>query len=162
MGMDIHIYLAKEGEKTKEIEFGGRNSEWFDNMMGDRGYDDCYDYLDLHYELSPFTDKEIVEQAEEWEYFSPRYVRVDAFKYWFEKYRPHISAGWVSTYDMWRIKNKGYIPEDMNIAMDPNKPAEDQHFVEVVNIYDCSLWLYNYLVDNKICDDAHITYFFDH
>jgi hypothetical protein len=46
--------------------------------------------------------------------------------------------------------------------LDGEDIIEDVRFIEVTDKYDCSAWLYSYLVDNDISDDATIQYCFDH
>ena len=94
-------------------------------------------------------------------YFDHRSVKVHDFLDWFTTYHPEIEAGWVTTYDRWRIFNKGYIPENPQHYLHEDDVMEDMHFVEYENPYDCSKWLYNYLIDNKVPDEADITYWFD-
>lgn len=159
MGMDIHMALVKNNEYVKENIFDGRNSDWFNNMMGN-GWDDLYDKLPINYGLSDQTPVEYEEKYKDW-CFDYHYVNVKNFKEWFQKYRPDIDAGWVSTYDKWRIEKKGYIPKDILHYLPEDANPADMHFVEVINPYDCSAWLFTYLVENDIEDDVDIVYCFD-
>ena len=159
MGMDIHMALVKNNEYVKEDIFDGRNSDWFNNMAGN-GWDDVYDKLPMNYGLSEQTPAEYEEKYKDW-CFNYRYINVKDFKEWFQKYRPDIDAGWVSTYDKWRIEKKGYIPEDIFHYLPEDANLADMHFIEVINQYDCSAWLFTYLVDNNIDDDVDIVYCFD-
>lgn len=159
MGMDIHIYLSKKDGGTNEIEFGGRNSIWFNNLMIQE--DDAYNHFEPHHGVSPYLDEKIKKESEDRWYFEHHYISVGDFKEWFTKYKPNKDAGWVTTYDAWRIENQGYIPYDISHTMLEDVKIEDQHFVEIPNREDCSDWLYNYLINVKAPDDAHITYWFD-
>lgn len=161
MGMDIHMHLVKDGEYVKKNIYDGRNREWFANLQ-DEGWDDCYDNLDIIFGLSPKAPKTIdVAKLREDGYFGFYHIPVKRFKEWFETYRPDKDAGWVSTYDKWRIENKGYVPDDLMHYIPEDARIEDLHFVEVVNPYDCSAWLYQYLIENEIDNNADITYWFD-
>lgn len=161
MGKDIHLNIVQNGEYIKKEIFDGRNSEWFANLEGD-GWDDCYDHLDTEFGLSPQAPKELnIEKMREEGYFNFYYINVKKFKEWFQQYRPDIDAGWVSTYDKWRIENKGYIPENIFHYLSEVENPADMHFIEITNQYDCSAWLFTYLVDHKIDDNADITYWFD-
>lgn len=161
MGMDIHIHIVKNGEYVVKNIYTGRNSDWFDNMMGN-GYDDCYNYLDLIFGISPQAPKNLdAKELSKKGYFDFFYVSVKNFKNWFKQYRPDISAGWVSTYDKWRIEHKGYIPEYMAYTLTKEDILEDMHFVEVTNPYDPSAFIYSFLIENDIDDNADITYWFD-
>lgn len=161
MGMDIHMNITREGEFVARDIFDGRNREWFNNLQGD-GWDDVYDELPRMYGFSDEAPAELSQRYKKEDgYFGFYHVNVADFKVWFEKYRPDKDAGWVSTYDKWRIENKGYIPEDMMHYIPEDARIEDLHFVEVVNKYDCSNWLYNYLIDHNIPGDAEIEYCFD-
>lgn len=161
MGKDIHIHIVQNKEYIKKEIFDGRNSEWFANLTRD-GLDDCYDLLDIKYGLSPQAPEEIDKKSlTEDGYFDFYYINVKEFKDWFQKYRPDIDAGWVTTYDKWRIENKGYVPEDICHYLSEDDNPADMHFIEIVNQYDCSAWLSTYLVDHEIDDNADITYWFD-
>ena len=83
-------------------------------------------------------------------YFDFRAIKVNDYINWFRKYRPDKDAGWVSTYDKWRIENKGYIPEDIDHYLDPEANPADMHFIEIEKKYDCAKWLYDYIIDNNI------------
>lgn len=160
MGMDIHIYHASKGKETKEINFGGRNRAWFNSLQCNG--EDVYDLLDIKYGVSPYADEKLKDVAEEtFGYFGHHYFKVEDFIRWFVNYHPDKTAGWVTTYDAWRIKNQGYIPSDPSPIMLENIQPEDQVFMEFPNLDDCSEWLYDYIIDNNIPKDDHITYWFD-
>ena len=161
MGRDIHLsILSTEGEVLKYDIFDGRNSNWFDNMSG-KGWDIEYNHLNICYGFPESTPEDFVKHYEDRSYFDRRYINVNNFCNWFEKYRPDLDAGWVSTYDKWRIEKKGYIPEEPIHYLETTDNINDMHFVEFENKYDCSKWLYNYLKDNNIPKDANIVYCFD-
>lgn len=161
MGMDIHLYIFKNKECIAENIFDGRNTTWFNNMMG-RGDNEVYDYLPLDYGVSD-------EVSEDWyrlhedpaSYFGHHYINVKEFKDWFLKYRPDVDAGWVTRYEAWAYEHKGIEPGCFQKKLKHNDIIEDMKFITVTNQYDCSAWLYSYLVDNNIPDDATIQYCFD-
>ena len=158
MGRDMYMHIVKDGQIIKKDIFDGRNSEWFSNMS-EEGWDDEYDFLNIKYGISPKANKDIFTGTEEdKKYYNFYYVSVKDFCDWFINYRPDMRAAWVSTYDKWRIENKGYIPEDPAHYLSKDDVIEDMHFVEYINKYDCSLWLYEYLMNNNIDMEADITY----
>ena len=162
MGVDIHMYIVKDKEIIADNIFDGRNSEWFNNLM-QRGNDDEYDYLPVKWNISPMAPDILeTEYKEEDGYYGFRYMKVEDFMKWFDKYRPDKDAGWVTAYDKWAYKNKHYYVEPLHYfpsseEINPN----DLHFIEVINYYDCSRWLYKYIKENNIPMDADITYWFD-
>lgn len=161
MGVDIHMSIVKDKEILAKDIFDGRNSEWFNNLQG-RGWDSEYDKLPISTGFPENCSERLVKYKDIFGYYGFYYISVKDFCEWFLKYRPDIDAGWVSTYDKWRIEKKGYIPEDPQHYLDKEDNVNDMHWVEFENIYDCSKWLFDYLVSNKIPDDANIVYFFDH
>ena len=161
MGRDIYMHIVESGCVLKRDIFDGRCSAWFDNLT-DYGWDSCYDHLPVKYDLSPESPEELKkEYSEENGYYDFRYIKVSDFLNWFEKYRPDIEAGWVTTYEKWLIEKKGYVPEDVKHYLDKDDDIRDMHFVEFKKPYDCSKWLYYYLKDNEIPLQADITYCFD-
>jgi hypothetical protein len=159
MGRDIHLnILSAEGEVLKQDIFDGRNSEWFDNMCG-RDDDPEYNHLNICYGFPENASEDFVKHYKDG-YFDHRYINVKDFYDWFINYRPDLDAGWVSTYDKWRMERKGYIPDAIHYLPAKNNSI-DMHFVEIENEYDCSRWLYNYLIDNNISFSANIVYCFD-
>lgn len=161
MGMDIWLNLVKNGKYVKQNIFDGRDSDWFANLRRE-GCDEEYEYLNIRYGYSDQAPAEYKEEYnKENDYFDFYYVSVKDFKEWFEKYRPDKKAGWATTYEKWRIENKGLMPEVLPIWLPEDTNVADMHFVEYENKYDCSKWLYNYLVDNDIEEDVDIAYCFD-
>ena len=164
MGVDIHLSIIHNGEVIKKEIFDGRNSEWFGNLQGE-GWDEVYNELYRFYIGYGFPEDAPEDFAKHYEdryYYGHHYVKVGDFIEWFNKYRPDKDAGWVSTYDKWRIENKSYIPEDLPHSMPTEGRVEDWHFIEYENVYDCSRWLVEYIIDNKIPLEATIFYCFDH
>ena len=163
MGIDCHMYIVKNKEYVKENIFDGRNSEWFFNMMGD-GNADEYNTLPIHYGISEQSPDAYDAEFSNW-CFSFRYINVEDFKNWFEKTRPDKDAGWVTRYDKWAYENKGIEPEEICHYLSSLGDEVDKsefEFIEIENRWDCSRWLYNYLIDNDISDEADIQYCFDH
>lgn len=141
--------------------FEGRNTTWFNNMMG-RGNDEVYNSLPLGYGISDETPNKWASLYEDpGSYFGHHYIKVKEFKDWFEDKRPDIDAGWVTRYEAWAYKHKGIEPEVLQKRLWETDIIEDMKFIEVTNVYDCSAWLYCYLLDNDIPDDATIQYCFD-
>lgn len=164
MGMDIHISIVKNKEYIAKEIFDGRSREWFDNLR-ERGNDYEYNHLPVeYYNRFPEEDAPLdlnIDKLEDDGYFDFRAIRVDKYIDWFEKYRPDKDAGWVTTYEKWQIENKGFIPDDIDHYLDPEANPADMHFIEVEKKYDCSKWLYNYLINKDILLDAYIIYYFD-
>ena len=163
MGMDIHMNIVKDGKILFKDIFDGRNSEWFNNLMNN-GWNDEYDHLPSHMGIPENCPKEIEDDfnlsANEG-YFGFYYMTVKAFKNWFDNYRPDIKAGWASTYDKWRIEKKHYSPDELPIFLSKEDNKDDMHFIEYIDYYDCSRWLYKYLKENEVPDDCYISYYFD-
>ena len=160
MGMDIHLYIAKDKEYIARDIFDGRNTEWFNNMMGD-GNDEVYDSLPIKWGISDETPKTFSEEFKDW-CFGFRYLNVKEFKDWFLEKRPDEDAGWVTRYEEWAYLHKGIEPEYLRKELTKNDVIEDMRFITITNQYDCSAWLYCYLEDNDIPDDATLQYCFDH
>ena len=160
MGVDIHMNIVKNKEVIAKDIFDGRNSEWFNNLQGG-GWNNEYDHLPAEYGFSDQTPDDIKEYYNKDWCYGFNSVNVSEFKKWFEKYHPDLSAGWISTYDKWRMENKGYIPEDLPVYLGKEDNPADMYFIEYENPYDCSRWLNDYLVENNIPDDADIIYCFD-
>jgi len=164
LGVDIHIHIVENNKIIKKDIFDGRNYDWFDKLQG--GYNELqreYNYLKISQGFSTQTPKSIIEKYSEKFYYGHRHIKVKDFNEWFIKYRPDLDAGWVTTYDKWLIERKGVsiseieyykeLPEDANI--------NDMHFIEFECPYDCSKWLYEYLINNNIDENADIIYCFD-
>lgn len=163
MGVDIHMSIVKDKKYLAKEIYDGRNSDWFANLQKE-GWDDEYDYLPAIYgfpEDMPEEAKSIEKLLQEGCYYGFYHIKVEDYVDWFKKYKPYIDAGWVSTYDQWRIENKGYIPEELSHYLSNKDNIADMHFIEVEKKYDNSKWLFDYLVDNKIPNTAYIIYFFD-
>ena len=158
MGTDIFMYLVKDNKIVKDDIYKGRDSEWFQNLQGD-GWDDIYDELTRHYGVSPQAPLSLAKKANEAYHFDRIYMSVKDFKDWFTQYKPHLKAGWVTTYDKWNYETRGAIPDEKRF-LDKEDNINDYHFIEYTDEFDKNLWLYNYLVDNNIEDDVDITYWF--
>ena len=161
MGMDIHMYVVQNGEVLASDIYPGRNSNWFRKLQ-EEGDDEIYEQLPI---VVGFSDKAPIELKDRFKkekgYFNHYHILVKFFKNWYETYRPDLKAGWVTTYDKWRMERKGYIPEDVQKTLCETDIIEDMHFVEYTDMYEGSYWLYYYLIDNHIPDNADITYCFD-
>lgn len=161
MGLDINMHIIdKDGNFIAEDIFDGRNSEWFHNLMGDSsGWDDEYEELIMNYYF-PDNIPDKVKEEMEWS-FSPRSIIVEDYLDWYAKYKPFLHAGWVHKHDAWKIKNKGYIPEEVQHYLYEEDIIEDMEFIEYENKYDCNIWLSTYILENKIPRDAIIIYHFN-
>lgn len=167
MGVDIHMHImTKDGQILKHDIFEGKDSEWFDNISRD-GY--CYDddYDDFPFCEPPIVPQTIKDEYEKLDGYNLCCVSVTDFSDWFSEYKPHYKAGWVTTYDKWRMDKKHYIPEELPIRKPDD--GDDWEFVEYINKYDNSYWLYRFLGENFYADlslgdkinDIYIIYFFD-
>ena len=155
--------IVKGKKIIAEDIFDGRNSDWFNNLTG-QGIEDEYDYFPRRWSIpnkAPDKITDAYNNSHDYGYFDFFYVNVKEFKDWYEKYKPYLKAGWVNTYDKWRIEKKEYIPDELPHYLPEEYNPNDVYFVEYVDKYDCSRWLYNYLNENYIPDDAEITYYFD-
>lgn len=162
MGVDIHMsIISKEGEyKFKEI-FDGRDSAWFDNITGDYS-NEFYQNFPVCNGLPEKVPDEVRKDFTDEEscYYDFHYVNVGEFSVWFLEARPDIDAGWVSTYEKWLYEVKKVVPE-LRRYLDEDDNPYDYHFIEVTNPWDCSAWLYNYIVSNGVSPEDYIVYYFD-
>lgn len=157
------MYIVQNGEVLASDIFPGRNSDWFRKMQAESD-DEVYNQLPIVIGFSDKAPTELKDRfAREKGYFDHYHILVKFFKKWYETYHPDLKAGWVTTYDKWRMEKKGYIPEDDDVIKELCKTdiLQDMHFVEYTDIYECSYWVYHYLIDNNIPDNADITYCFD-
>lgn len=159
MGIDIHMAIVKNNEYIAENIFNGRSSEWFANLRGE-GWNDVYDHLPAEYSVAQAPSSYMEKYSTDW-CFDYRSIKVENYMEWFRKYNPHLMAGWVTTYDKWRIERQGYMPEELCHELPKDANPADMHFIEIENRYDCSKWLFDYLIKNNIDDDAYIIYCFD-
>lgn len=165
MGVDIHLGIAtRDGKYKFEEIFDGRNYEWFDNISGGcRATGGEYEDFPRHFGIPENAPVSLSKAFnEEGCYYDFNYVKVADFYTWFAKARPDIDAGWVSTYDKWLYEKKGIIPE-VDHYLSEEKNPNDYHFIEIVNKWDCSKWLLDFLVEHgeTISPDDYIVYYFD-
>lgn len=181
MGVDIYMSLIdKDGNLIMDNLYDTRNYDWFDNMSGSM-CDFEYSYLPTECGLPgkvPEKIKEIYEKRKEWGYTDFRYINVSDYFNWFKEYRPELKAGWVSTYDKWRIERKHWIPESDQVlfSLDEVVNKNDYHFIEyedeecpdrkIINkIID---WIVSPLYKGTLKDyeealkDFYIIYYFSH
>lgn len=160
IGVDVHIYIVKDKKIIGENLYDGRNSEWFRNL--EYGEDFEYEKFQWYKEYdfsNQCPDNFIEKYKNEYGYYGFFYISVKDFKDWYNTTKPWKKAGWVSTYDAWAIKNKGYVPDYL-----PRYKSEDEdQFIEYIDEYEPSSCIYDYLIDkkNNIPDDADIQIFFD-
>jgi len=161
MGMDISMFICQGGHVIASDIYDGRSSEWFANLR-DEGWSAVYDELPIVYGWTSTVPNELKEQySRDKGYFEHRHILVKYYKEWYTRCNPHKRAGWVTTFEKWRMENQGYIPEDPREYLDKDDVLADMHFIEWEDKYDQATWLYNYLIDNKIDDNAWIVYCFD-
>lgn len=170
MGVDIHMSLIRDDGKVlmKDV-YDGRNSEWFNNLQ-DRGWDDEYSKLPYASgipEFAPEFIKKDYAQEPGYGYYGFAHMNYQDYADWYAKYKPQLSAGWMSTYDKWRMENKAYVPEDVLHYIPEDANPADLHFVEFVNPYDPNTYVIErvdaYLAkhdeDNK--HQVYLVYYFD-
>lgn len=162
IGVDIHMHIIRKGEYVKKDIFDGRCSEWFGNMSG-HGDDDVYDKLHIRYGLPEELPSDIdPEKLTEEGYYNLRHIKVKDYIDWFDTYAPNKDAGWVTTYEKWHWEKQGVEPRDPRQYLDKDDIIEDMHFIEFDKTYDCSEWLYDYIIKNSIIwDTSYIIYWFD-
>lgn len=160
MSVDIRFrYFDKNYNEIEAEDFGGRNGEWFDNISN-RGNDWEYDdfptkYLKEDSELGKAIDMEKLSDG--WAY-DFRVVEASDFKFWYGKRKPFLKAGWLSRMNKWKMENKNYIPSEYNDDISYTKDDVHTEFVEWIDPYDCSDWLYDVVTSNL--DITYIVYYF--
>lgn len=167
MGEDIHLNIIKTNGEIRYNEiFSGRNYRWFDNLQG-CGYDDEYSYLhDACLNFDEITADAALErhyiESKELGYYGFHCVTIGDFIKWAETYKPWIKAGWVNSYDLWRINNKKYVPEEVQTRLTAEDCTADMHFTEYTDWYDCSKWLLEFIKEKAdIKESDYIIYYFD-
>ena len=157
------MHIVHNKKLIKEDIFEGRNSEWFENISGRSAYTSSIynDFPICRYDVSEQAPEDLIKREEKKFYFDFCSVKVKDFIDWYKKRRPDLEAGWITTYEKWQMDRQGVIPEEVRHTLDVNDNINDFHFVEFVNKYDCSKWLYDYLLENNIDMNAEITYWFD-
>jgi hypothetical protein len=73
---------------------------------------------------------------------------------------PDCDAGWCTRREEWEYTLRGIIPE-LHYSLSKEDILEDMVFIQIQEKNENSRWLYNYLIENEIDDDADITYWFD-
>lgn len=162
MGVDIHMSIVGQNGEFKHHDiFDGRNSEWFDNITHSY-HTSFYQNFPRMCDIPEKVPDEIKEDHEDGGYYDFFHVRVGEFMDWFEETRPDIDVGWVCTYDQWLYQKKGIVPE-LSHFLDEDDNPYDYHFIEVENPWDCSRWLYEFLIANKetVNPEDFIVYYFD-
>ena len=164
MGVDINMSIvSKEGEYRAKDIYDGRDSEWFDNITGDY-HSEFYEHFPMYRGIPEHVPDEIkrdYSDNSDFSYYDFCYVNVGEFLDWFEHTRPDIDAGWVSTYDKWLYETKGIVPDLLHYLEEDANPY-DYHFIEVVNPWDSSAWLYNFIKNqSNAAPEDYIVYYFD-
>lgn len=161
MGVDINLNIIDtKGEYLHKNFYYGRNTEWFNNLnnMDDILYDEFPTHVGVP-ENIPTELSDDYNNRKEYEYYGFHHMVVKDFIKWFNKLRPDIDAGWVTTYDKWSYEKKGIIPELYHMMPDDIR-IEDLCFIEIEDKYESNHWLYNYIIDNKVPEDSYIVYYF--
>lgn len=160
MGLDITMSIVKNGKYLRKDIFNGRNSEWFRNLMQEG--DEIYDKLIINYDIPDAAPDDYKENyTKENCFWGQRWFYAGAFKEWYMKYRPDRDAGWTTKYQAWLYENRNETPEYLAKELYSDDIIEDRVFIEVINKYDCSRWLCEYLAQNNIPNDAIVVYCFD-
>lgn len=170
MGVDIHMTLVRnDGEVLIKNVYDGRNREWFDNLQ-DTNWNNEYAHLPNESGIPKFAPTFIKEDymgAPQNGYFGFRHMIFQDYVDWYEEYNPQLDAGWVSTYDKWRMEHKGYIPDDTYHYLPTDENVADFHFVEFEDPYDPNTNVINtvekYLASHKEIDryQVYLIYYFD-
>jgi hypothetical protein len=171
MGKDITMHIIDGVDVIASDIFSGRNSEWFENITGNRWGRFEYKHFPavcgIPEEVPEFIAK-LYNREGPWEdfcYFDFHYIKVKDFIEWFDKYKPNLYAGWVSKWQKWMSENKGYEMDQNDLKSDlfADDVPENYVFTEIIDDHDCSAWLYNYIFDNKIdkIENSTVVYYFD-
>lgn len=163
MGVDIHMSIIdKDGKYRYRGIFYGRNSEWFDNICRNGYYNSLYANFPTYSGIPELVPNEVKEDYDEEDYcFDFHYMMVADFCKWFDKIRPDIDAGWVTTYKKWLYEKKGIVPEVKQFLNNDDNIA-DYHFIEVKDSFDCSKWLKDFITEHgDISPEDYIIYYFD-
>ena len=167
MGVDIHIYVVdKFGKKKTEELYDGRNYRWFDNLQ-DRGMDPEYNYLPrLYWNDTPREIFNLFKDLETKDYYGMAAVRISDLIGWYNKYRPHVHAGWVTKYDAWLYHAKDIIPSEDDVYTDPSIiedfKVELYEFIEYTDKYNPMTEIYDKITqDTGIANDDYLIFYFD-
>ena len=165
MGVDIHMSLISyNGIMKSDDIFEGRNGEWFDNLKGEYCHSIEYEKLNRKKGIPERVPAEIRKDYDERDYYGYTYINVGEFRKWFNKYRPDLHAGWVRKYDAWLYEKKGIEPDiDMDVEryLDLDANPADWVFIEFVDSWDCSAYLYAKLNTLGADDSDNIVFYFD-
>lgn len=166
MGMDMHLSIYKPDGLTpiKEDIFNGRCTNWFVKLQG-RSYQKEYEYLPTCYGIPNVENKKLKDVMDnDFGYFGFNYITVEDYFNWFEKYSPHLDAGWLTMRDWWLLEAKHIEPTNYDYTLPQDARIEDWKFCVFKAEDDCSEWLYSYLKENAdiIHDDDIIVYYFSH
>ena len=167
MGVDIHIYVIdKFGKKKTDNLYDGRNYRWFDDLQ-DRGMDPEYNYLPrLYWNDTPREIFNLFKDREKDDYYGMTAIRISDLIRWYNQYRPHVHAGWVTKYDAWLYRAKGIVPGEDDVYTDPSI-IEDfnidlYEFIEYTDDYNPMTIIYNKITDNTlIANDDYLIFYFD-
>ena len=158
MGWDITIKIYDKNKKFKKnIDFDGRDSEWFDNLRG-RGWERVYDCLDSYKEYD--IEEYIEDYASKW-YSDGFRITVENFRNWVNKCKPFLCAGWVHKYTEWEFRKRGLIPKEDDVYKylpADERPKEDFVWLEWTNDYNNDVWLLSNIEDLEENDSIIILF----
>lgn len=170
MGVDIHMKLIhKDGRMVNDNLYDGRNSEWFDSLVGN-GFDITGAYDELQEYIGPGLPLNAAEEDKNnlkiEGYYGAHQINAADYKSWYDRCKPHIYAGWVTVYQDWIYRTKG-IPVEAD-AIKLNLTTEDNPanymFKEFTNKYDCNTCVLKQIMSSKDIDianlDEYIIYFY--
>lgn len=162
--VNIKMNIVKNGEFIKRDIFTEKNPDWFNQIMG-RDESFPFNTFPKHYGISPMLPTEITMEGLRKEgYYNFFFINVERYVTWYERYKPQVHAGWVTSYMKWLIETKHYIPnlkEELVPAFPQDSHSCDMKFIEYIDEDDCFKWLYDYVLDNHIPFDADIVYWFN-
>lgn len=162
MGVDITMHIIDtKGNMLAENIFGGRNSEWFNNLRS-RGCNRAYESIPTNYGLPSVIPASVQKDYldADGNYYDFNYITVSEFKRWFKETKPHLEAGWVNTYDKWQYETRGLPPQEVHFSLDTDMNPYDYHFIEFEDLGDCSKWLYDFCNKRKY-NNGIIVFYFD-
>lgn len=140
MGVDITIKVYSRDKDFKgEIDFGGRCSEWFNDLQN-KGHvsEIAYEYLD------DYKSYDVEDWDKEYKEYGYGGFRVSAEDYveWYNLYKPYLKAGWVSKYDAWLLHNKNIPFNLLEVYHNlPEENSENYEWIEYEDEYECGGWL---------------------
>ena len=170
MGVDIHMKLIhKDGEMINSNLYDGRDSEWFDNLINN-GFDITGVYNELQKYIEPGLPLNAAEEDKNnlktVGYYGAHQINLADYKFWYDNYKPHVYAGWVTIYQEWVYLTKGIPVEVDAIKLDLTTEDNPANYVfrEFTNEHDCNTLIIKQIMNSKNIDisnlDEYIIYFY--